>query len=216
MDSHPDTPHRRAWDAIPWVVAGSADEHDTRLVHEHLPHCADCQAEWQLQMQVRAGLEASVPTHWPAPDAPWARLMHRLDDEAGAPAHTSPAQAAAPSANTSRWLVAAVLVQAVALGASGLAWWQSGSADYRTLTSAPSGAAATQLRVVPAPELDVASLQALLAQNGLVIVEIAADGRHLGLAAADGRTATARAALPALRAHPGLRLAEATAAAAER
>lgn len=253
MDTpQPDTPHRLAWDAIPWVLAGSASAEETRCVHEHLPHCADCQAEWALQAEVQAGLNAAVPARWPSPDVALQRLLPQLGGE-GRPAFATGTAAAkagmhagprTASPGWTRWLVAAVLVQAVALGASGLAWlrggppvavWaaNSGSApgsvpgtsaapspvagagtDFRTLSSNPAAAAPATLRLVPAAGLDFAALQGLLVQTRLLIVEVAPDGRHLGLVAADGRVASALAALPMLRTHPGVRLAEPTAAAA--
>jgi anti-sigma factor RsiW len=225
MDAHPDTPHRRAWDAIPWVLAGSANDEDTRCVAEHLPHCADCQAEWAWQTQVRAGLAAGLPEPFPDPEAALRRLSARLDREAGLaepvdrPREVSSNQASKPG--WTRWLVAAVLVQAVALGVSGLAWLRAtpamtlatAPAEFRTLSQTPPPVQRATLRLVPAPGLDFATLQALLTRSGLVIVDVAPDGLHLGLAAADGQTASALAALPRLRAHPGVRLAEATAAA---
>ncbi len=216
MDTGPDTLHRRAWDAIPWVVAGTASEQDTRLVREHLPRCADCQAEWQFQTQVQAGLKAGAPAICPAPDAALTRLMHRIDEAPSAAAGPPAARPAGMPASTGRWLMAAVLVQAVALGVSGMAWWQTSGADYQTLTDAPARDMVPNLRVVPAPELDFAALQSLLAKHQLVIVGTDAAGLYLSLAAADGNAASAQAALPALRAHPGLRLVEATASAGER
>lgn len=216
MHTSPDTPHRRAWDAIPWVVAGTATKEDTRLVHEHLPHCADCRAEWQFQRQVQAGLEAGVPAVVPAPDAALARLMQRVDGASSDGAGPSVARPAGMPAATGRWLVAAVLVQAVALGVSGMGWWQASRDDFQTLTDAPAPAMVPALRVVPAPEFDFAALQTLLARHQLVIVKADAGGLYLALAPADGNAATAQAALAALRGHPGLRLVEATASAVER
>jgi hypothetical protein len=216
MDTSPDTPHRRAWDAIPWVLAGTATEEDTRLVQEHLPHCADCRSEWQFQTQLQAGLKAGVPSVCPAPDAALARLMHRVDEASSVPESPSMGRPAGMPASTGRWLVAAVLVQAVALGVSGLGWWQASSADFQTLTDASARVTAPSLRVVPAPDFDFAALQALLAKHQLVIVGTDAGGLYLSLGPADGNLTTAQAALPALRAHPGLRLVEATATAVER
>ncbi len=220
--------HRRAWDAIPWVLAGAAGEADERCVREHLAHCAECRAEWDWQRQIQSGLEAGLPARFPPADAGLQRLLARLDDAADRPASAAPAASAA-AANApngwTRWLVAAVLVQAVALGASGLAWLQArpaapmlatAPADFSTLSRpgpAPTAASGpATLRLVPAPGLDFASLQALLAQHALVVVDAAPDGQHLGLAAADGSRASARAALAPLRAHPGVRMAEPTAA----
>ncbi len=210
--SDPDD-HRRAWDAMPWVLAGTAGEADIRLLHRHLDHCADCRAEWHWQQQLQAGLQAAEPAATASAgttDAAWSRMAARLDDDAA----NLPPPPGRAVAHTSRWLGAAVMLQAVALVGIAVAWWHGAEpagqpAAYRTLSA--DSAPRASLRLVPAPGMDFATLQALLAQFRLEVVEIAADGRHLGLVSSDGDAATARAALPALRAQAGVLLAEPTA-----
>lgn len=216
MQNQP-TEHRRAWDAIPWVVAGAADHDEQRWVHEHLPHCDECRAEWALQQRVHAGLAASLPTTLPDPGPAWQKLQARLDSTDSVLPTDLPAaradRAVPDHGRWTGWLVAAVLVQAIGLGAAGLAWLDhapghAGEGDFRTLSQPGPARAAVALRLVPAPAMDFAALSRLLADNGLVVVEFSADGRSLGLAAADGKPGSAAAALPVLRATPGVVLAE--------
>ncbi len=237
MTEHESHLHRRAWDAIPWVVAGAASTDEVRCVEEHLPRCTECQAEWALQQRVHAGIHASVPALEALPDtrAGWHRLAARLEASDGPAAalpaggrpalHTlgrgtaaaSPARpaSAANAPRWTRWLVAAVVVQAVGLGAAGLALLDRGrepDAEFRTLSQPPASPAAARLRVVPAPGMDFAELRQLLSQTRMVAVDVGPDGSSLGLAAADGDPRTVAAALPALRATPLLMLVEPVAA----
>lgn len=198
--------HRRAWDAIPWVVAGSAAMSDVDLVTRHLPHCASCREELEFQQRLHRGLRDATRVPEVDPEPGLQRLMARIDA-----ASTEPAPVAARTPGALRWLAAAVIVQAVGLGAAGLALLGNSrdGGEYRTLSSAETVRVAT-LRVVPAPGLDFESLRALLAELKLEIVEVAPDGSTLGLAAVDDQAATVQAALPRLRGHPGLQMAEPT------
>jgi hypothetical protein len=214
MDTTPASPHRRTWDTLPWLAAGCASEEDAALALAHLPDCAECQAELAFHQRVRAGLHAQGPTEadLPEPGPAFQRLLARLD-AAQAPEAAAAGPMVPAAAPWARWLVAAVLVQAVGLTAAGLLLLDRGapgdarSADYRTLSSPLAPRAAT-LRLVPAPGLDFGALRQLLAQTGMEVVEVAQDGSSLGLAPADGATHTTAAALPRLRAAPQVLLAE--------
>lgn len=219
MNTTPDAIHRRAWDNIPWFVAGSAGDAERALLEAHLPHCDDCRAELAFQQAVQRGLQAGPAL--PAAEAGLQRLLARMEvEQADAPASpVLPVTATrTPPANWTRWLVAAVLVQAVALGAATLVLVDHSrdGADYRTLSNTALPATPASVRLVPAPTLDFAALQLLLQQTRMAVVEIAPDGTHLGLAPLDGDARTSAAALAPLRALPGVRLAEPTAAGAGR
>jgi Putative zinc-finger len=216
MDKHP-SEHRRAWDAIPWVVAGAASAEDQRVVLEHLQHCEECLAEWALQQRVRDHLVASPPPTEPDIGPAWQRMQARLDSTESMQTLTAPngrpATASDPSGRWTRWLVAAVVVQAVGLGAMGLAWVDRSRSDasageYLTLSQPSQAHPAVAVRLVPAPAMDFGALRGLLAATGLVVVEFSPDGRTLGLAAGDGNRRTAAQALPLLRAAPGVLMAE--------
>jgi hypothetical protein len=196
--------HRRAWDAIPWVVAGSAAMSDVDLVMHHLPHCASCREELEFQQRLHRGLrEAAAPEADAEPGLQ--RLMARIDA-----ANTEPMPVPPRAPSPVRWLAAAVVVQAVGLAAAGFAMWGSArDGEFRTL-STPETTRVASLRVVPAAEMDFAALRRLLAELKLDIVDAAPDGSSLGLAPADGQAATVQAALPRLRGTAGVRMAEPT------
>ena len=120
--------HRRAWDAIPWVVAGAASADDTHTVQTHLPECSECQDEWALHQRVHSGLQTSAPQALPDPQAAWQKLLARLDSVVPEALSRSAANSAPRTGTTPwvRWLAAAVVVQAIGLGASGLALWERG------------------------------------------------------------------------------------------
>ncbi len=199
--------HRRAWDAIPWVVAGSAPMADVDLVTRHLVRCASCREEIEFQQRLHRRLHEAVP---PAadPEPGLQRLLARIEtaDIAGA----APPHLAQRAPQAQRWLAVAVMVQAVGLAALGLALLgPPRDGDFRTLSSAQPARAAS-LRLVPGPELQFQALQRLLAELRLEIVSAAPDGSSLGLAASDGSADTVAAALPRLRSQAGVRRAEPT------
>jgi hypothetical protein len=218
-------PHRRAWDAIPWVAAGAADDDDTQHVLRHVALCAECHAEWALHQRVGRALQSGAPPSASHTDAAWERLAARLDDEASsapdANAHGVTSDSASVRASVraagggpwTRWLVAAVVVQAIGLGAAGLALREKSLAaevtgEFRTLSEAVGAPLLASVRLVPSPQMTFGTLQPLLARTNMVVVEVAADGGSLGLAAADGQARTVHAALRQLRATPGVVLAE--------
>ena len=114
--------------------------------------------------------------------ASWQRLRRRLDSASEpAPAGArGPRRRARTMGKTAMpWLIAAMVVQAIGLGALGAAWWSRPTAPaapssgplavYRTL-SAPEGAPqAATIRVVFAPEVTVAQVQAMLAAARLQV-----------------------------------------------
>ena len=224
MTEHEGHLHRHAWEAIPWVVAGAASTDEVHCVEQHLPRCTECKAEWALQQRLHMGLNVSVPALAALPDtqAGWHRLAARLEIDTlaaqrplaslgghGTALDTPPSSAATAPVRSTRWLVAAVVVQARGLTAAGLALLDSNrepAAEYRTQSQPPAAPAVARLRVVPAPGLDFAALHALLAQTRLVAVEVSPNGSSLGLAPADGDP------LPRLRATALLMLVEPAAA----
>ena len=243
------TPHRQAWDLIPWLVGGSASEAEARLVQQHAAGCADCREELAFHQAVHISMQTDMQAGMAAPHSPepaLAALWARINQAQASPPEvvagtlaTTPATSLAatlagtpsislPTAFTSgptaplaipsfrseprwtRWLVAAVLVQAVGLATlAGLLLERQRDAAYQTFSS-PAPATAT-VRLVPAASLPVGQLQTLLADNGLLIVASSPDGRVLSLARlpAHAQTAVPVAALLArLRALPGVVLAE--------
>jgi hypothetical protein len=210
MDTSTHSPHRRAWDTLPWLVAGSASAEDAAQALHHLSECEECRAELAFHQRLHAGLQAQGPRaeELPDPGAGFQRLAARLDAASGADA-AAPTPAPASATPWTRWLVAAVMVQAVGLGAAGLVLFEhSHGGDFRTLSQAGVAARPATLRVVPAPGMDFAALRALLASTRMELVEAGPDGGSLGLAPQDGQPATTAAALQVLRSSPQVVLAE--------
>lgn len=205
IDLPPD--HLRAWEALPWVANGRATPEQAALVEAHLPHCADCRDELDWQRRMQAALQRAVDNA--DADAESERslqaLMARLDDapEQGAPA---------PGGRRLTFaLAAAVVLQAIGLGALSLQlWWaEPGDAGYRTLSNAVAAPASATLRVLPDPGLSLAGWQALLQAQGLRVVDGPNSAGAYAVAPLPGvATRSTEQALAALRAQPGVRLAE--------
>jgi hypothetical protein len=216
--------HRQAWDLIPWIVNGSAPESEQLLVQAHLAACADCRQELAFQRQLQAAMAqpdgAELDMH-----ASWQRLRKRLD-AAARPAAAANQQRRLRGVDQGwmPWLVAVVVVQAIGLGALGAAWWSrpaagSGpavatSSAYRTLAAPEAIAPEATIRVVFAPDVSLAQVQATLAAARL---QVRAGPSEVGVwtlgPAGDSNQAATEAALRELRAQSSVRFAEAVAGA---
>lgn len=204
--------HRQIWELIPWVVNGSASADEQQAVEAHLPQCADCRDEYAFQSRLHAGI-ATDPM---APDAAQAQaglrqLLERIDLHGDAD-RSSRIEARAPRRRgvLDRWLIAAVFVQGIGLALLIPLLWQRGDpgARYETLTSAAANASPAVIRLVPAPSLTLAELQAVLAPDRLRIVQSNAGGSIYGLAFEPDASADTTAAIERLRTQPGILLAE--------
>jgi hypothetical protein len=218
--------HRQAWDLIPWIVNGSAPQSEQLLVQAHLAACADCRQELEFQRQLQAAMaqpdDAEVDMH-----ASWQRLRKRLDAAARTPAAAGvPRRLRGVDKGWMPWLIAVIVVQAIGLGALGAAWWSrppagaalsalaSAPGAYRTLAAPEAIAPAASVRVVFAPEVTLAQMQATLAAARLQVLAGPSEVGvwTLGPAGESNRAAT-EAALRELRAHSSVRFAEAVAGA---
>jgi len=212
--------HRWAWDQIPWIVAGGAVEADRARVMAHVAACADCAAELAFHEAVRdgmqLGLQAPTSLHDAArAEAGWQQLQARLDDMGPTPGHLPEAVVATHPDPRWRWRwAAAAVIGAQALGLAtlgGMLWERPRPAGYVTLSQSPALSperAAARIRLVPAPGLTLAELQALVEHHGLALVEASPDARHFGLAPRAGGAAVDDALIARLRAEPGVRLVE--------
>ena len=197
----------RAWDAMPWVLQESAPQEQRQWLQEHLADCAACRAEFAQQARLRRAV--SLPSDVPvdANDG-LRRLLSRLDapdlQELHAPAR---------SGNwLNRALVAAVLIQALGIGALGVQLRSAGtSAPYRTLSQPAAPAPAGAIRVVPDASMTLADWTALLHALRLNVVRGPNDVGAYTVAPADAAAMTSDA-LQQLRATRGIRLAEPVAA----
>ena len=195
--------HRQAWDLIPWVLNGTASEAERALVRAHLLGCADCRAAYEFEQRLQHGM--ALEDGPPVMDAE--RGLRRF--WADVPAANVPA---APRRPLQRWLVAALLVQAVGLAGLGtllgLRGGEHGGDDYQVLSRPEALPAAASIRIAPAPGLQVGELRALLARSDLQIVQASSDASQLALALAPGARFDRAQAIALLRAEPGILLAE--------
>jgi hypothetical protein len=224
--------HRRAWDLVPWVVAGSATPAESRGVLDHARDCEECAAEIAFHRAVRDGMalpsvDAEAETR--AADAAWAAMALRLDAEAalaeappvpaaasGASAGSAPAHPAVamprPAANAVRWLAAAVVVQAVGLAAMAgvLAWRTPAESAFETLSEAPAapGGRDVGVQLVFAPEVTLGEIGTRLAAVGWQLAEVSADGLRYVAVPGGTQALPPVQALAAWRGQPGVLLAE--------
>lgn len=208
--------HRRAWEAIPWIVNGSATTAQRRLVEAHLDTCDDCRVELARQRELQSAIASEAPPAVGDVDTGLQRLFARIDrasDDgqaaaAGAPLHD--VRRPAPSSLT-LWLTAAVVVEALALAVLGvgLVARSDPAPAYVTLSSASASRGAT-IRIVPAPSLRIDDLQRLLQALSLQVVAgpNSVGAYDLAPQAAQAEPAGRELQISALRAEPGLRLVE--------
>ncbi|HTT05793.1 MAG TPA: zf-HC2 domain-containing protein [Steroidobacteraceae bacterium] len=213
--------HRHTWDLIPWIVNGTAQSEERAAVQAHLAQCEECRAELQFQRGLRAAVRAQPADALAAGAAEeelgLRRLRARLECE---PTEAPPPRHALSRATHSRWAVAwaaAAALEAVALGALGMALWSRAHVPiapaqlpaYRTLSATQSAPAAATIRIVLEPRATLAQLQALLERTGLTVVAGPSPAGVWSLAPsnASGHAATA-AALRSLRTDPAVRFAE--------
>lgn len=214
MEEDTESLHRRAWHAIPWVVNGTASREDRALVLAHVATCTDCRDELAWQRDVQAAMDEAGaapgqgPQHDHDPAPALKQLWARIDQE---DAQAPPRAGAAwpPGGRWTRWLAAAVVVQAVGLTALVGLQWQQRSGSYETLSQAPARSSPATIRLVPSPQMRQGELQALLKAHGLRIVEVNEEGGIFGLAASSAGNAEAVDDTVAhLRAEAGVLLAE--------
>ena len=193
----------RAWDLMPWALQDSAPQEQTQWLQDHLAHCASCRTEFAQQSRLRQAV--SLPSDIPLDaNIGLGRLLARLD--------TPEARDWRLRARSGNWLtralVAAVLIQALAIGALGAKLWSTGGVPlYRTLSQEPVPAAAGTIRVVPDAAMTLADWNALLHRLQLQVVGGPNDvGAYT--VAPTSPASTTQQALRQLRATRGIRLAE--------
>jgi hypothetical protein len=208
--------HLQAWELIPWIVNRSASPAEYRAAQEHLRLCADCRAELAFQERVQAALSAPQADLGDV-EKGWRRLCVRLDDSETLPPRrreSDPERAGASMRATTRWLVAAVVVEAVALGALSAGSRMNRAAMeppsvYHTLSEPDHESAAATIRVVLAPGMTLEQLRVLLNAAHLQVVAGPGDAGIWSLAPiTDATTAATEGTLRELRRDPHVRLAE--------
>jgi hypothetical protein len=209
--------HHQAWESIPWVVNGSASEAQTRATREHLRGCADCREALAFEQRLRDALTSQQPEVGDAARG-WQSLNARLDDSPAGSRQVyrpTPERAWAATSIPIRWLAAAVIVEALALGAIVTSSWISRTGQeepvgaYRTLSQIALPRAAPTIRVVLSPSMTLEQLRVLLNSAQLQVVAGPGESGVWSLAPADYAAVIAtEAALRELRGSPQVRFAE--------
>jgi hypothetical protein len=194
----------RAWEMMPWVLQDSATQAQGEWLTHHLAHCEACRAEFEQQKRLQQAM--SLPSNVEVDmEAGLQRLLGRLD----APAVEEAPQRARRGGWLTRALAAAVLIQAIGIGALGLKTWSaSDNASYRTLSQEPATpVTAGAIRVVPDASMTLADWNALLHSLQLQVVGGPNDVGAYTVAPA-AAAASQQNTLQQLRAAHGVRLAE--------
>jgi anti-sigma factor RsiW len=199
---------------LPWFVTGRLDAGDAARVEQHLQACESCRAEVEHDRALHGLLGGDDRPSGLSPSAGFQALMARIGEtERAMPGVVSHHAGTQPpmTHRASRWLAAAVVVQALALALLGTALWRDTEvpAPYRTLTQgASSPATEAHLRVVFAPETTARELGALLAAVDARIVDgpSPAGAYAISLMHADGEALAS--SLATLRANPRVLFAE--------
>jgi hypothetical protein len=158
----------RAWEAMPWVLQDLAPQEQGEWLMHHLAGCEACQAEYAQQQRLRAALALPAEPS-PDPEVGLKRLLARLD-EPEVSAVPAPARREA-SGWLTRALVAAVLVQALGLGALGLKYWSAGDgAGYRTYSQEAAPVPVGSIHVVPETTMKVSDWNTLLREQHLRVI----------------------------------------------
>lgn len=176
----PDT-HAEAWALLPWLANGRLAPEDREWVEAHVQGCEECRAELAAQRMVASHVareEASTPLPVASDEQKsfnklWARI-EAAESASRAATGTTGAPVPVPrSSRTTRWLAAAVVVQAIGLGILGFALGgNSGSAgnNFRTVSDVTPRLNAPAVRLVFSPDASIDSVKTLLVHQGLSIV----------------------------------------------
>lgn len=223
------TLHARAELMIPWLANGTLHADAEPALSEHIASCPECRADYEEQLRVRDAMRAEGPLVFAA-ESSYQKLLARIrtsaaasDEERGAEhdpwegaelSEPQPAPAFLQTPPVVRWLAAAVILQAFAIGLGAWVWHSHGTATdapYATLTSSsPSFRSGLQARVVFSTDLSVGTLQKVLRGVGAHIIDGPADGDvyTLGFAPPPDSPAALHQRIAALRANSAVLFAE--------
>ncbi|HEV7137107.1 MAG TPA: hypothetical protein VGN43_10775 [Steroidobacteraceae bacterium] len=214
--------HTRAELVIPWLANGSLPAEAEPELREHIATCPQCGRDYEEQLRVCQAMRADGPLVFAA-ESSYQKLLARLQNPGAEheprpqaagrrPWLATPVLRQAPPAV--RWLAAAVILQAFAIGAGAWMWHSSDvvhGGAYRTLTSAsPSYDSGPRVRILFRTDLSIGSLQGVLQGAGAHIIDGPADGDvyTLGFNPAPASSAALERRIAALRANPAVLFAE--------
>jgi hypothetical protein len=206
---------------LPWLVTDRLSAADAERVTAHVEHCEICRADLADQRALRATMRSASAVEY-APQAGLAKTMARIDELAREPA-AGPDVAATdrharsrrPQFGVTQWLTAAVILQAIGLGAIGGSYLvrqpaDRGKAAYETLSTPAAVTSGARIRAVFAEGMTIARLKELLAAQHLVIVSGPSEAGVFTLGSTEVAPDRDRRDLPlaALRADPSVLFAE--------
>ena len=176
----PDT-HAEAWALLPWLANGRIAPEDREWVEAHVQTCAECRAELAAQRMVASHVTREETDSPPQAGSDEQRSFNKLwarieaAESASIPiTGTGAAVGTTRSSRTVRWLAAAVVVQALGLGALGLAFNNSddaaGKPSFTTVTREETRLLAPAVTVVFAPNTPINTVNTMLGNQGLSIV----------------------------------------------
>lgn len=199
----------RAWEAMPWVIQATASREQETWLEDHVATCDDCRMAFEQQRQLARAVQ--LPHDVPLdPEQGLQRLLARLDVDD--PQKAEPAPRTASNGWLLRSLAAAVVLQAIGLGALGLKLWASpdaptAPANYRTLSNDAPAAPHGAIHVVPDKTLDMQAWNAVLQAQHLRVVDGPNGVGAYTVVAADSAV-TPKQAAERLRGTRGIRFAE--------
>ncbi len=196
-DSPPDC--ARAWEAMPWVLQDSAPAAQKEWLMSHLAQCEACSAEFAQQTRLRVAMSLPPDIALDA-EVGMARLLGRLD---------AAETAQPPERARAGWLIkalaAAVLIQAIGIGALGTRLLSDDGGRYRTLGTPAPATVKGAIRVVPDPAMKLTDWNKLLHALGLKVI---GGPNAVGAYTVVPTASSSAQLLQRLRATPGIRLAE--------
>lgn len=159
--------HEESIELLPWLVNDSLHGKEREAVQAHAKSCIICRrelAELEALQQSIHGMAAEVPE----PDM--RRINARIDAQLDRESRGQEILAAIRQFFASPWRVA-FAAQSVALVAIAAFWLQSDTSEpqFRTLSTAETLPEGRYLRVVFDPNLEPATIDALLADAGLSV-----------------------------------------------
>lgn len=149
--------HEHYWEMIPWVVNGRASDAEQRAVQAHAEDCVECRDELARHRELHGHMRGDEDVI-AAPNASWQRLLVQIDEQAAA-------EAAGPRRIKRPWLMAAIWIQLVAIGALTGALFNSARSpqpEYTTLSSPQASDRRAAVRVVFSPSAELNDINQLL------------------------------------------------------
>lgn len=167
---------------LPWFATDRLQPADSERVTRHIEHCAICRCDLEHGRSLRAALKDDGPIEY-APQTGLAKTLARIDElhrlEETASARGVPRRHASIRRRrtaATRWLTAAVVVQAIGLGVLGNSMFAREAVDHRgpkyaTLSSPTPVAGDGRIRAVFDRTTTIGELTTLLGPQRLTVVD---------------------------------------------